>query len=161
MQVWVRHDFGRFVAHSLLHDVPALWEFHKTHHSAEVLTPLTSFRVHPIDLVVMSLVPHAFTGLAGGCFAWAFGREIPVVGFLGINLFLFACNLLGNLRHWHVWISYGRRLGHLFISPAHHQIHHSADPRHWGMNRGFELAVWDWLYGVSGSATAPRAAGIR
>src|SRR5262249_10844630 len=76
------------------------------------------------------------------------GREIPVLGFLGINLFFFACNLLGNLRHWHVWISFGRRLGHLFISPAHHQIHHSADPHHWGMNRRFELALWDWLYGT-------------
>ena len=26
------------------------------------------------------------------------------------------------------------------ISPAHHQIHHSIDPRHIGKNRGFDLS---------------------
>jgi len=29
--------------------VPFLWEFHKVHHSANVLTPITAFRVHPVD----------------------------------------------------------------------------------------------------------------
>jgi hypothetical protein len=28
--------------------VPFLWEFHKVHHSATVLTPVTSIRVHPV-----------------------------------------------------------------------------------------------------------------
>ena len=60
---FIAYDFGRFVAHSLLHDVPWLWEFHKVHHSAEVLTPITAFRVHPVDLMVMAWVPAFFTGL--------------------------------------------------------------------------------------------------
>src|SRR5258706_10642538 len=47
---FIAYDFGRFVAHSLLHDIPVLWEFHKVHHSAEVLTPLTAYRVHPVEL---------------------------------------------------------------------------------------------------------------
>jgi sterol desaturase/sphingolipid hydroxylase (fatty acid hydroxylase superfamily) len=145
---FVAYDLGRFIAHSLLHDVPTLWEFHKTHHSAEVLTPMTSFRLHPVDLFLMAVVPNLLTGVTAGCVFWAFGREVPMVTFLGVHFLLFLCNLLGNLRHWHVWISYGRHLGHVFISPAHHQIHHSADPRHWGRNRGFELAIWDWLYGT-------------
>ena len=34
---FIAYDFGRFVAHSLLHDIPCLWQFHKVHHSAEVL----------------------------------------------------------------------------------------------------------------------------
>ena len=44
---FVAYDFGRFVAHSALHDVPVLWEFHKPHHTAEVLTPMTAFSAVP------------------------------------------------------------------------------------------------------------------
>src|SRR5215204_1944067 len=42
-------DFGLWLGHYLLHRVPLLWEFHKVHHSAEVLTPFSAGRVHPID----------------------------------------------------------------------------------------------------------------
>lgn len=145
---FVAYDFGRFVAHSLLHDIRWLWEFHKVHHSAEVLTPLTSFRVHPIDLAVMVWVPTITTGVL----TWSFHRFIdPGIGvytFLGLHILFWPSNLIGNLRHWQVWVSYGRTLNHWLISPAHHQLHHSAETRDWGRNRGFELAIWDRMYGT-------------
>jgi len=47
--LFVAYDLGFFVDHTLKHRIPALWELHKTHHSAEVLTPLVNFRVHPLD----------------------------------------------------------------------------------------------------------------
>ena len=34
------------------------------------------------------------------------------------------------------------------MSPAHHQLHHSCEAQHLGCNRGFELAIWDRLYGT-------------
>jgi sterol desaturase/sphingolipid hydroxylase (fatty acid hydroxylase superfamily) len=61
----------------------------------------------------------------------------------------FAFAALGaNLRHSHVWLSYGRALEHVAISPAQHQIHHSADRRHFDRNFGSALAIWDWLFGT-------------
>ena len=57
-------------------------------------------------------------------------------------------SLIGNLRHSQVWLSYGKTLNRWLISPAHHQLHHSADVQHRGCNRGFELAIWDRLYGT-------------
>lgn len=145
---FLAYDFGRFAAHSLLHDVPLLWEFHKVHHSAEVLTPLTSFRAHPIDLAVMAWIPAVTTGVL----TWLFHRFVDGgIGFhtfLGLHVLIWGFSLVGNLRHWQVWISYGALLNRWFISPAHHQLHHSAEVRHWGCNRGFELAVWDRLYGT-------------
>lgn len=145
---FVVYDLGRFVAHSLLHDIPALWHFHKVHHSAEVLTPMTSFRAHPIDLAVMAWVPAVTTGVL----TWLFHRYIhPGVGFitfLGVHFIMWVFNLIGNLRHWHIWISYGPTLNRWLISPAHHQLHHSYEARHLGCNRGFELAIWDRLYGT-------------
>lgn len=145
---FVAYDGGRFLAHTLLHDVEALWHFHKVHHSAEVLTPLTTFRVHPVDLAVMIAVPAFTTGLT----TWLFHRYVDpgvtAYTFLGVHVILWVSNLVGNLRHWQVWLSYGPRLNRWLISPAHHQLHHSAAREHWGCNRGFELAIWDRWYGT-------------
>jgi len=47
-----------------------------------------------------------------------------------------------------VWLSYGLSWGRWLISPAHHQLHHSCEERHFGRNRGFALALWDRLYGT-------------
>lgn len=143
------YDFGRFLAHTLLHDVPVLWEFHKVHHSAESLNPMTTFRAHPVDLVVMAWVPALTTGVA----TWLFNRvaavPVTVYTFLGLHVLVFAFNLIGILRHSHVWLHYGPSWGKWFISPAHHQLHHSCEPEHaGGVNRGFELALWDRLYGT-------------
>ena len=145
---FVAYDLGRFVAHSLLHDIAWLWEFHKVHHSAQVLTPLTAFRVHPVDLAVMAWVPALFTG----ALSWAYARwidpSVTFFTFMGFHALVWLFNLVDHLRHWHVWVSYGPALNRWLISPAHHQLHHSANPEHWGCNRGYELAIWDRLYGT-------------
>ena len=145
---FIAYDFGRFVAHSLLHDVALLWEFHKVHHSAQVLTPITTFRAHPVDLLVMAWVPALTTGIV----AWAFNRfagtAVSFHTFLGVHALMWGFNLIGNLRHSPVWLSYGPSVGKWLISPAHHQLHHSYEPRHYGCNRGFELAIWDRLWGT-------------
>jgi len=65
-----------------------------------------------------------------------------------VHALLWVSNLIGNLRHSPVWLSCGPAAGRWLISPAHHQLHHSCEPRHLGCNRGFELAVWDRLYGT-------------
>lgn len=145
---FIAYDFGRFVAHCLLHDVPLLWEFHKVHHSAEVLTPMTSYRAHPVDLLLMAWGGAIVTGLVTWAFNRISGGAIAFYSFLGIHALLWISNLIGNLRHSPVWLSYGPAVGRWLISPAHHQLHHSCEPRHLGRNRGFELAVWDRLYGT-------------
>lgn len=150
---FLAYDFGRFVAHSLLHDVPALWEFHKVHHSAEVLTPMTAFRAHPIDLMVMAWVPALMTGVATWGFNLLSPGKIGFFTFLGLHVVLWGLNLIDNLRHSNVWITYGPAVGKWLVSPAHHQLHHSCEPRHelngrGGCNRGFALAMWDRWYGT-------------
>jgi hypothetical protein len=36
----------------------------------------------------------------------------------------------------------------VLISPHHHQLHHSADPRHAGKNLGGILSIWDRMFGT-------------
>ena len=144
---FVAWDFGRFLAHTLLHDVPPLWEFHKVHHSAEVLTPMTAYRAHPFELLIMIWGSTLMTGLV----TWVFnliGGGVSFYSFLGLHVAIWVFSLIDNLRHSPVWISYGPVWGRWLISPAHHQLHHSIEPRHWGCNRGSNLAIWDRLYGT-------------
>lgn len=145
---FIAYDFGRFVAHSMLHDIPMLWRFHRVHHSAEVLTPFTAFRVHPLDAALMAWIPAITTGMVTWLFHELTNGSVSLITFLGTHAILWISNLVGNLRHWHIWISYGPTLNRWLISPAHHHLHHSCETRHLGCNRGFELAIWDRLYGT-------------
>ncbi len=47
-----------------------------------------------------------------------------------------------------MWISFQGWLGRIFVSPAHHQVHHSGDPKHFNKNFGSCLALWDWMFGT-------------
>jgi len=142
------HDFGRRTAHYIQHRFNTLWEFHKVHHSAEVLTPFTNFRAHPVDLICMATVPTILTGIASGIYAYVIDWDSAYYTYYGLHIFIFAYNLIGNLRHTHVWLSYGPVLSRILISPAQYQIHHSIEPRHFGHNVGFALAIWDWIFGT-------------
>ena len=47
-----------------------------------------------------------------------------------------------------MWIAFTGTVGRILQSPAHHQIHHSDDPRHFDKNLGYSLAVSDWAFGT-------------
>lgn len=145
--IFVAYDFGRFFAHTLLHRVPALWEIHKVHHSAVVMTPMTSYRLHPFEIVIMSAPTVLLTGVVTWAFNRFLGAGISVYQFLGLHVVLALLSFIDNLRHSPVWISYGAFLNRWIISPAHHQLHHSREERHYGCNVGFSLAIWDRMAG--------------
>ena len=147
--VLVAADFGFYVSHYLLHKVPVLWEFHKVHHSAEVLNPITGFRSHPVDQVLDAVLMGAMTGLALGASAYGFGTSTGLVTVVGMNAFVFVFNAAGaHLRHSHIWLSYGPRLEGMFVSPAMHQIHHSFAERHLDKNLGGVFSIWDRIMGT-------------
>ncbi len=140
-------DASRFGLHYLMHRIPVLWLIHKVHHSATTLTPLTLHRVHPLESVLYFFRGTLVFGLVSGTFIWLFGRELTTFHVLGVDLLGFLFNMLGaNLRHSHVWVSFGAA-EKWFISPAQHQLHHSIDHQH--VNLGTYLAVWDRLTGTS------------
>ena len=146
LSVLVAFDFGVFVAHYLQHRVPVLWEFHKVHHSAQVLTPITVYRMHPVDDILSGVCTALTVGAVAGVFGWALGGPISELLVMGVNLGLFLFYFVGyNLRHSHVWLSYPRWLSWLLVSPAQHQIHHSRAPRHFDRNFGFVFSFWDRL----------------
>lgn len=141
-------DFGFFLAHYLMHRIPVLWRFHEVHHSAEVLTPVTVYRVHPVEEAVNGVVAAFVSALTIVTYTSISGNTVQPITIYGVNVLVMVFLLAAfQLRHSHIWLSYGPVLSRLFISPAQHQIHHSVDPRHWDKNYGFTFALWDLAFG--------------
>ncbi len=154
---FIAEDYSRFALHRCMHRVPFLWRMHRVHHGATVLSPLTLYRVHPLEMSVYYLRSLAVFGLVSGTFVYLFGRQLSGFDILGVDALGFLFNLLGaNLRHSPVWLSFGP-LERWLVSPAQHQLHHSADPLHRDINFGTCLALWDRLGGSWLPAGAPRA----
>jgi sterol desaturase/sphingolipid hydroxylase (fatty acid hydroxylase superfamily) len=149
--IFLAKDFALFFSHYVHHKVPLLWEFHRVHHSAEHLNPLTANRMHPVEEVLEGCIVVAIAGSVMGLLGIWFDLTFLQQGYAFVNIWLFLrlFNFLGaNLRHTHVWLTLPGWIGKVFSSPAQHQIHHSIDPVHYGKNLGFFLNVWDWAFGT-------------
>lgn len=143
------YEFAYWFGHYLFHKYEALWEFHKVHHSAEVMTTFTELRQHPVEILAFMNLIGLATGLVFGVNTYLFGPGAHPFTLLNGNIVLMLFLVTwGHLRHSHLWISFRGLAGHVFQSPAHHQIHHSDRPEHWDRNLGFCLAVWDWAFGT-------------
>jgi len=142
-------DFSHYIVHLMLHKVPVLWNFHRVHHSAEVLTPLTAFaRFHPLERIFIYVMESSAVGIITGPCLYLLGENdlgnwAVVYGVTKVINFV-----LEPFRHSHVWISYGRPLNYIFLSPCMHQIHHSALPEHRDRNMGEMLSIWDYMFGT-------------
>lgn len=145
----IMKDFTSYLMHLMMHKVPFLWAFHKVHHSATRLTPLTQYRIHPVELILNNLTSLFIFALVTGFFNYVANGDIKVYEVLGANVFLLGFHFLGsNLRHSHVKLKYPSFIESFFISPYQHQIHHSDNPKFFNKNMGSLLAVWDYLFGT-------------
>lgn len=146
---FVGYEAAYWTDHWLKHEIPFLWHYHKVHHSAETLSPLTNLRMHPFD--VFLFFASNGTGLAAGIGLsfWLFGPAAHQIEVMGANaLLMIAAYTVITLQHSQVWIPLRGWAGKLILSPAHHQLHHSVDPAHHNSNYGSVLAVFDWMAGT-------------
>ena len=147
--LFIVDDFTRFYLHYILHKIPFLWEFHKVHHSAKVLTPFTIYRSHPVESYLYACRMALTQGTVVGLCYYLFGPTLKMIDIVGANVFVFAFNIMGsNLRHSHIWLSWGDKVENWFISPAQHQVHHSDSPKYFDVNFGSALAIWDRMFGT-------------
>lgn len=143
----IASDFLGWFCHWLQHKSPLLWQFHKVHHSAEVMHPVSNFREHPIDNLLYGTVIGAGFGMVAGLAMNVFGYVPSMPALLGVPLVMLAFNLVGyNLRHSHIWLRWPGKLSMVFPSPAHHHVHHSYHPDHIDKNFAFIFPVWDVIF---------------
>jgi len=120
--------------HRAMHEVPWLWRFHATHHSAPRLYWLNAARFHPIDLFLVGsvkMVPLAVLGAAAPVFAL-------------VNLF---SGVHGAYQHANVPVRLGP-LNWIFSMTELHRWHHSRRIDEANHNYGGNLIVWDVVFGT-------------
>lgn len=141
-------DFVNFAAHWLEHRFPLLWELHKVHHAAEVLVPITNRRHQPLLVIFDMGLGALAAGIALGGVSYALHLPLVESILLGLDAW-FLANLLSfyHLRHSHIHLSYGW-LERYVVSPAQHQLHHSARPEHFDKNFGLIFSCWDRMFGT-------------
>ena len=142
-------DFTLWYMHYLFHKVPLLWTFHKVHHSAEVMTPITAERTHPVEEGMTSIAVGVVVGGTYAILEYLLGDAAIHIRLFDLNIVLAVFYFAAfHLRHSHIWLRYPYWLQHVLVCPAQHHIHHSVEERHWDKNMGFIFAFWDWAFGT-------------
>jgi sterol desaturase/sphingolipid hydroxylase (fatty acid hydroxylase superfamily) len=130
-------DFAFYVAHVAMHRSPALWRFHRVHHSDPAVDVTTTVRQHPGE----GLIRYAFTS----AFACALGASPAAFA-----VYRLAVALVGLLEHANVRLPQrlDTALSLVFTWPNTHKIHHARDARLTDTNYGNLVSWWDRLFGT-------------
>jgi sterol desaturase/sphingolipid hydroxylase (fatty acid hydroxylase superfamily) len=130
-------DFAIWFSHLASHKVPVLWKVHRMHHSDVDIDVSTAIRFHPIE-IILSMIWKMIIVVALGA---------PAVSVL---IFEIVLNGAAMFNHSNLKLPLGLdRILRLFIvTPDMHRVHHSIVHNETDSNYGFNLAVWDRLFGT-------------
>jgi len=130
-------DFAVWLEHLVSHKWPLLWRIHRMHHSDQGFDLTTALRFHPLE-IVLSMVWKAAVIIVLGP---------PVVAVLVFEIVL---NGMAMFNHANARLPLGldRVLRALVVTPDMHRVHHSVVRRETDSNYGFNLSVWDRLFGT-------------
>ncbi len=127
--------------HVIFHRVPILWRLHAVHHTDKDLDVTSAGRFHTVEILLSMLIKMTAVLLFG----------IPVVAVILFEVILNGMAMFNhsNLRlpnQLNFWLS------KLIITPDLHRIHHSVYKEENDTNFGFNLVIWDKLFGTYLSA---------
>jgi len=130
-------DLAIYGQHILFHALPVLWRLHLVHHADRDIDVTTGLRFHPIEIILSMLVKISIVIVLGA----------PV---LAVMIFEVILNAMAMFNHANVRLPVkldaGLRL--LVITPDVHRIHHSIIKDETNSNYGFNLSIWDRLFGT-------------
>jgi sterol desaturase/sphingolipid hydroxylase (fatty acid hydroxylase superfamily) len=128
--------FG-YAAHRTMHAWPALWRFHRVHHSDPFVDVTTSYRTHPVE----SAWRHLWLFAA----IWALG--IPAAAVVTFRV-LSAAN--GVLEHANLRVkpALDAAVSRVWVTPNMHKVHHSREPAETNSNYGNLFTLHDRLFGT-------------
>ncbi len=130
-------DFAVWAQHVFFHAVPVLWRLHRMHHADLDFDLTTGLRFHPLEILLSFGIKALFILALGA----------PVIAVL---IFEVVLNALALFNHANVCLP--RRLDAvlrwLIVTPDFHRVHHSWYPHETNTNFGFNLSLWDRLFGT-------------
>ena len=130
-------DLAIYIQHVMVHAIPIFWRLHRVHHADLDFDVTTGARFHPIEIILSMLIKFAVIALLGP----------PVVAVVMFEILLNATAMFNHSN-----ISLPKQLDRfvrLFIvTPDMHRIHHSIEDDETNSNFGFNLSLWDRIFGT-------------
>ena len=130
-------DFAIWASHVASHKIPILWRVHRMHHSDVDFDVTTAIRFHPIEIVLSMLWKLLVVVLLGAPHQAVLLFEIALNGFAMFNH--------SNLR---LPQKVDQIVRLLIVTPDMHRVHHSIFNRETDSNYGFNLSIWDRIFGT-------------
>ena len=130
-------DFAIYLQHVMFHAVPLLWRLHRMHHADLDFDVTTGARFHPIEILLSMFIKFAVIAVIGA----------PAVAVIIFEVLLNAIAMFnhGNLR---LPAAFDRVLRLFIVTPDMHRVHHSIEDHETNSNFGFNLSLWDRLFGT-------------
>jgi len=139
-----------YAQHIAFHRIPWLWRLHIVHHADQQLDVTSGLRFHPLEIALSMMFKLAMIAMLGAP-PWA------------VLLFEIVLNGMAMFNHANVCLP--RRIEPivraLFVTPDMHRIHHSIAARETNSNYGFNLSLWDRLFGTYVAEPAAGRHGMR
>ena len=130
-------DLAIYLQHILMHRVPLLWRLHRVHHADLDIDLTTGSRFHTFEIIVSMLIK---------------GVVILLLGPALISVLVFEVLLNGMAVFNHANVSLPpaveRVVRYLLVTPDMHRVHHSTVKRETDSNYGFNLSIWDRMFGT-------------
>jgi sterol desaturase/sphingolipid hydroxylase (fatty acid hydroxylase superfamily) len=143
-------DLTIYLQHLLFHAMPTLWRLHRVHHADPDFDITTALRFHPVEIVLSMLIKSAAI--------FAFGPPVLAVLIFEVLLNGFA---VFNHANVHLPARLDRIVRWLIVTPDMHRVHHSKIAREANSNYGFNLSLWDRIFGTYRDQPALGHAGMR
>lgn len=130
-------DCAIYLQHVMFHAVPLLWRLHRMHHADLDFDVTTGARFHPIEILLSMLIKFAVIAVIGA----------PAVAVVIFEVVLNATAMFnhGNLR---LPAALDRVLRLVIVTPDMHRVHHSIEDHETNSNFGFNLSLWDRVFGT-------------
>ena len=141
--------FAAYWAHRITHQTPLLWRLHRVHHADGAVDLSTSFRNHPLELIVTLPVSAAVVLLVG----------TPQSVVIAVQ------TMLAGVTLWqHADIALPQRLdralGWVIVTPRVHRVHHNPARATHDSNYGELFTLWDRLFGTFNGAEGRGRVGL-
>ncbi|MFA5950809.1 MAG: sterol desaturase family protein [Hyphomicrobium sp.] len=130
-------DFALWLQHVASHRITLLWRLHQMHHADPDIDVTTAIRFHPIEIMLSMLWK----------ILWVMALGISPLAVLLFEVILNSCAMFS---HANVALppAVDRLLRRVIVTPDMHRVHHSVLVREHDANFGFNLSVWDRLFGT-------------
>lgn len=130
-------DFAVWFEHLLSHKIPLLWRIHRMHHADTGFDLTTALRFHPLEIVLSMF--------------WK-AAVVVALGAPPLAVLIFEIVLNGAAMFNHANVKLPLRLDKLLriaiVTPDMHRVHHSIIREETDSNYGFNLSIWDRLFGT-------------